>query len=283
MNKYYVVRLRAVVWMIILITTLNSCSNKSEIEQLNKDIDEYNIEESFDSLLLETKNLAKAVNMEQEFFATGNRESDYEDFAAELEKPIDEIETDFSTIHNQISAQIDSLSILYQENKSSKRVEELIRFQNEIVSLFTELLDYHYMILETDLIFTLFEKKVIEMIDYMSDGKTTTIEYNEGLELLMVEYEELLNINSLIVENKEYLGNNEDIETVLSSLSYAKSDIKDLRTVTEVDVVMNQIVYDMFGYVEQAVTVMYNYVKISRNTIDEGALLYFETKVSTLR
>ena len=105
----------------------------------------------------------------------------------------------------------------------------------------------------------------------------------------MGKYESLLNVNSLSVSDEEYLGTAEEIESLLVTVGDAKRDIENIEVYSELDGATNQIVYEMFEYVEKSMIVAYNYLKQTKEPtydavgkIHEGPSDYIEDTLSKM-
>jgi len=289
MNRTIFKEIGVVIMALVMITTLLSCSNKGDI---NNEIAKLKISESFDLMIEETSLLAESTQAEQDYFKNRELDNDYEVFAKTLKKSFDQSEADFAKAHNQVLQDIEILKNKYTGTNDEIIINQINEYQIELSALFIDIQRYHYMILETELLLRLFNDKVTSMMTYLSEGNTTSIEYNNGLQLLMENYSEFLSGDSMAAFNSTNLNDKQAVVDMLSTVSNAKSEIRNLHTMTEIDIAVNQYIYEMFDYVEQSVTAMYKYVSVvdlssyTKNTelkIDEGANRFYNEVMKELK
>lgn len=245
------------------------------------------ITEGMESALLA---YAQNVTLEKQFFSSGikglekginseyvdgleNGISDYDEFNHALLKSYDDIERDFSSYHLQLIDYSKELKESQAKTNDQGLYQLLVSYEKNMASLFQEFLDYHYMVLKVDLTMHAFDENMKAMMNFMSQGQVTSNEYNHELELLMDRQKGLLNMNLMSEESVAFLANEEDVVHILTLTTSAKKDVLSLETFTDADQEMNGFVYNMFDYIDVAVTVMHDYQKTAQgNDFYQGNL-----------
>lgn len=283
MNSIIINRLGLVIISILVMMTLLSCTKIDPQVELNEEIIELEINESLMILTNNLMSLAKNIEAEQKFFKEKSIEDDYESFADGLDKTYDQIELEFTTSYNYVVDVLDRLNTNYEGQDVGNQLKEL-NYRTEAYSvLFRDLLSYHFMILETDVVLSMFNDELINLMNYSSDGNLTSIAYNNELEMVMADYSNLLSVNNEEVLGDQFLNDPIRIEETLESLADAKETIKAISTSTEVDELVNESVYNMFIYIEQSIKVVDKYTqRISKDlytnnntlNIEDGCVFY---------
>ena len=260
--------------------SLLSCTKSLE---LDKELSRLEIYESLEIMKSEIYKAASNVQAEQDFFKNKSGEEDYHSLAETFESSFENIEEDFGKVDINVSIYINELKKTFVDTDDYDQLLLIEEEYTKLNALFKDLYKYHYLILENDLVLSLFADEVAQLMTYMADGNITTIDYNTDLENLMSEYEDLLVIDDEEIFDDEFLQNPSKVEETLVSLSLAKVEILNLKTNSEVDETVNGQIYNLFAYIEKSIQAVdsYNksvnvglYISDVDMRIDEGCLAY---------
>jgi len=279
MNKSFK-RIGFAILSIVLMASLLSCTKSLE---LDKELSRLEIYESLEIMKSEIYKAASNVQAEQDFFKNKSGEEDYHSLAETFESSFENIEEDFGKVDINVSIYINELKKTFVDTDDYDQLLLIEEEYTKLNALFKDLYKYHYLILENDLVLSLFADEVAQLMTYMADGNITTIDYNTDLENLMSEYEDLLVIDDEEIFDDEFLQNPSKVEETLVSLSLAKVEILNLKTNSEVDETVNGQIYNLFAYIEKSIQAVdsYNksvnvglYISDVDMRIDEGCLAY---------
>jgi len=255
---------------VVFMTTLFIYSLYNSNTTLTKDIEQRKIQESFDVLTSTTQELADILQLEKEFFEKNEFAESYEEFIETLDSDFDLLETTFSEKHSSIIKELQQLRDIYQQDSLAiERINRLDQRQKEVGELFTLLLKYHYTLLETKIITASFNTVMADLIEYLSSGAITSIEYNEVLTAILEEQGDLLDINNVSIFSTESTITSQEIYEIRDSIRSTKFSIEDIVIVTEADQKANDTLKTMFNLVEESLTLFGDFTLLHENTLTQ--------------
>ncbi len=178
--------------------------------------------------------LASAISRERDFFEANTSMENYPEFVQSLDKDFDTLELEFSNIHRQV-------------------MEDMNKEHEKRVKLFIELLDYHYMLLKSQVALSEFETAVNELTGFIEAGQVTTNTYNHQLEAIMAKYGDLMNYSSLMDSSNAMERSDEEYAQIVQRLGEVQVELKQMEGLSETDQYAHSRILRMFGALEQSV------------------------------
>jgi hypothetical protein len=283
MNKYISKGLGLIILSVVLMTTLLSCTKVEKKNNFKKELEVIDIDTSLTEMKNSISQVAYNIQAEQDYFKDKASEISYDEFASGLELSFEQLDVSFGKSHSIVISGIEELKANYSDKDAVNKILLIEEEQSKLSALFQDLYKYHYMILETDIILSLFSVELTSLMTYIADGNMTTIEYNTDLENIMTKYSELLVIENEAIFDDQFLNDQEQIEDTLRSLRLAKDEILSITTNTNIDEQVNKQVFNLFILIEKSILTVDDYTKIINKEvyindnslrIDDGALNY---------
>lgn len=256
-------------------TTLLSCKKTETVDYM------FVVASELSVMKTQIMAMAEFIDLEKKALKESLSEEDYQAFLSRCEVTNEDIENTYGQAHSQVLKQLET----FESGKSKTEVEEKIE-QNTI--LFEELLNYHFMIVHARLQLYQFDYVVNDLTEYLSQGKITTVDYNDALSLLMEDYDTLLDLESLDIYELAPESSLDMIETTILKLKEVQIQLDLLPIATDIDATVNQAVKDMFLLVQNTMSIVYNGSTQGRKVVPvnveiyNGALVYVEEVFKSL-
>lgn len=240
--------------MMLIVAIFVSCSstqenNEPNSETMNKAMTLMGPEATIMRTQLEL--LAQLLDAEKSYFSGGTKYENYESFIDNQPYDYNVIEQVFST------ADLDYLKVMSDLESELSDHPDFLTFQDYekfLRFVYSDMMSYHYAMLESDYHMDHFAEAMNELYEVLKSGVYPSIEYNDGLDGVMTKYDALLGLGF----NSDNVGDsfvNEELVSLLDNLSLAKKEIGQLKTNTDVDLQLNNLVYEMLDSVENAAIV----------------------------
>ena len=211
------------------------------------------------------RELSQAISKEIHFFESQTTMDTYESFVMSLDNDFNTLEEAFTKIHQQV-------------------IEDMNVEQRELVVLFVQLMDYHYLILEKQVAYTQFEQTVNELTGFIEAGEITSNSYNQELELLMQNYGDLMNYSALMDGKVTTYKDKTELKNIIELLNEVQERLEQMDVQSKEDRYVHNRIKQMFDYVEQGITAVYAYshdeALIQINT--QGIIEYTNMRLSII-
>jgi len=106
-----------------------------------------------------------------------------------------------------------------------------------------------------------------DLIEYLSSGAITSIEYNEVLTAILEEQGDLLDINNVSIFSTESSISSQEIYEIRDSIRLTKVSIQNIDIATEADQKANDTLKTMFNLVEESLTLFGDFTLHYENTL----------------
>lgn len=233
-----------------MMTTLLSCS-KVEIYDYHEEI--VTVTSGMNQVLVE---FGDYLDREKELLIKSQTIDEYDAFVKEEVGSVETYENQFGQEHLKLIQLIDQISI-HESGDYEDLLTRLEQMNQSYTHLIQQMLNYHYMMVHSQLLLYQFDITLEDLTNYMVEGHITTIDFNDGLNRIMSQNDGLLNLDSL--NTFEIAANDElsRIDDVLNQIHSVKISLDELEALTEVDLVVKAYVLDMFTQVEGALDIVY--------------------------
>ncbi len=201
----------------IFIATVNPSNNKKD-------------KETREAMVLIIEEVATIIERELLFFETMEKMDDYSVFIDGLDRDFDVLEAEFSQVHRQ------GMDTMTSKSK-------------DLVMLYVQLMDYHYMVLEHQVAQMEFEQSINELTGFLEAGYVTSNAYNTQLMDIMLTYEEVIDIERLLKAIEEQ---DADLLLHLQEMEIALNQIENM---TEEDQYVHQRILQWFGSLDRLLIV----------------------------